>query len=51
MSSSPIKLDFRVPPVDAIALETRVADLATRSIKKQAKERGLKLAVAMIDLG
>ena len=50
MSSSPIKLDFRVPPVDAIALETRVADLATRSIKKQAKERGLKLAVAMIDL-
>ena len=50
MSSSPTKLDFRVPPVDAIALETRVADLATRSIKKQAKERGLKLAVAMIDL-
>ena len=50
MSSSPTKLDFGVPPVDAIALETRVADLATRSIKKQAKERGLKLAVAMIDL-
>ena len=39
MSSSPIKPDFRVPPVDAVALETRAADLATRSIKKHAKER------------
>ena len=41
---------FLVPPVDAVALETRAADLATRSIKKGAKERGLKLAVAMMDL-
>ena len=39
---------FQVPPVDAVALETRAADLATRSIKKHAKEQGLKMAVAMI---
>ncbi len=42
--------DLRVPPIDAVALETRAAELATRSIKKDAKERGLKLAVSMIDL-
>jgi deoxyribose-phosphate aldolase len=42
--------DFRVPPVDAIALETRAAELATRSIKKDAKKRGLELLIAMIDL-
>jgi deoxyribose-phosphate aldolase len=42
--------EFRVPPVDAVALETRAADLATRSIKKAAKVQGLKLAVAMMDL-
>ena len=28
--------EFRVPPVDAIALETRAAELATRSIKTSA---------------
>ena len=39
-----------MPPVDAVALETRAADLATRSIKKGAKEQGLKLAIAMMDL-
>jgi deoxyribose-phosphate aldolase len=42
--------EFRVPPVDAVALETRAQDLATRSIKKAAKVQGLKLAVAMMDL-
>ncbi len=42
--------EFRVPPVDAVALETRAADLGTRSIKKAAKVQGLKLAVAMMDL-
>jgi len=40
----------RVPPVDAVALETRAAELATRSLKKEAKERGLRLVVSMIDL-
>lgn len=37
-------------PVDAIALETRAAELATRSIKAGAKLTGLKLALAMTDL-
>ena len=39
-----------MPPVAAVALETRAADLATRAIKKGAKEQGLKLAIAMMDL-
>ncbi|MBL8733409.1 MAG: deoxyribose-phosphate aldolase [Planctomycetes bacterium] len=47
-SSSPV--EFRVPPVDAVALETRAADLGTRSLKKQAKVQGLELAIAMMDL-
>ena len=47
-TSSPV--EFRVPPVDAVALETRAAALATRSIKKAAKVEGLKLAIAMMDL-
>ena len=42
--------DLRVPPIDAVALETRAAELATRSLKKDTKERGLKLVVSMIDL-
>jgi deoxyribose-phosphate aldolase len=42
--------DFRVPPVDAVALETRAAELATRSIKRDAKRRGLELVASMIDL-
>jgi deoxyribose-phosphate aldolase len=50
MPSSLSSTEFRVPPVDAVALETRAADLATRSIKKHAKEQGLKLAIAMMDL-
>tara|TARA_R110002072_G_scaffold228234_6_gene385143 strand:+ start:22411 stop:23319 length:909 start_codon:yes stop_codon:yes gene_type:complete len=50
MSGSLSATEFRVPPVDAVALETRCADLATRSIKKHAKVQGLKLAIAMMDL-
>ena len=42
--------EFRVPPVDAVALETRAAELATRSIKKDSKRDGLKLVTSMIDL-
>ncbi|MCB9879803.1 MAG: deoxyribose-phosphate aldolase [Planctomycetes bacterium] len=41
---------FRVPPVDAVALETRAQDLATRSIKQAAKAEGLRMAIAMMDL-
>ncbi|MBL8754971.1 MAG: deoxyribose-phosphate aldolase [Planctomycetes bacterium] len=46
--SSPV--EFRVSPVDAVALEQRAADLGTRSLKKAAKVQGLKLAIAMMDL-
>jgi deoxyribose-phosphate aldolase len=41
---------FRVPPVDAVALQTRAAELATRSIKGTAKVQGLRLIVGMMDL-
>ena len=37
-------------PVDQVAVEERVQALAKRSIKKQAKVQGLKLAVSMMDL-
>jgi deoxyribose-phosphate aldolase len=43
-------VEFRVPPVDAVALETRAAELGTRSIKKAAKVKGLHLAIRMMDL-
>ena len=42
--------EFRVPPVDAVALETRAAQLATRSLKKAAKVQGLMMAITMMDL-
>jgi len=48
--TSPPRAAFQVPPVDAVALETRAADLATRSIKRESKVRGLALTVSMIDL-
>ena len=50
MSPSLTPVEFRVPPVDAVALETRAAELAARSIKKQAKVQGLRLCIAMMDL-
>ena len=50
MAHSLSPVEFRVPPVDAVALETRAADLSTRSIKKAAKLQGMKLAIAMMDL-
>ena len=42
--------EFRVPPVDQVALETRAAELGSRSIKKDAKVEGLRMAIAMTDL-
>ncbi|HUF19092.1 MAG TPA: deoxyribose-phosphate aldolase [Thermoanaerobaculia bacterium] len=39
-----------VVPVDAVALEERAANLAKRSLKKEAKVWGLRLAIRMIDL-
>ena len=41
---------LRVPPVDAVALEERAATLATRSIKKDAKQRALELLIRCCDL-
>jgi deoxyribose-phosphate aldolase len=43
---------FHSPPpvVDQVAVEERAASLAKRSLKKQSKVAGLKLAVAMMDL-
>ena len=46
----PSRTDFRVAPVDQVALDTRAAELATRSIKKAAKRQGLEMAIAMTDL-
>ncbi len=39
-----------VPSVDEVGATERVADLATRSIKRESKARALRLAVRMIDL-
>ena len=50
MSQAVSPTEFRVPPVDAVQLETSAQELATRSIKKEAKVQGLMLAVSMVDL-
>jgi deoxyribose-phosphate aldolase len=42
--------EFPVAPVDAVALETRAADLAKRSLKKRAKVQANLLAIRMMDL-
>jgi len=42
--------NFPPPPVDAEAVEERVAALAKRSIKKDAKVAGLRLTIRMMDL-
>ena len=40
----------RVPAVDQVGIDERAAGLARRSIKKSAKQAGLRLAISMIDL-
>lgn len=52
MSSNSITIpDFnQTVPVDQVGVEERVARLNTRSIKKEAKMQGLKLALNMVDL-
>src|SRR5262249_60443888 len=40
----------RIGSIDAVALEERAASLAKRSIKREAKEFALDLAVRMMDL-
>jgi deoxyribose-phosphate aldolase len=39
-----------IGPVDAVGVEERVAKYATRSIKRESKVFGLRLAVTMVDL-
>ena len=44
------RLVARVPPVDAVGLEQRAAELATRSVKRGSKLRALDLAIRCMDL-
>jgi deoxyribose-phosphate aldolase len=44
------KMTFESPKIDQVGIEERVARLNTRSIKKDSKVQGLKLALNMIDL-
>ena len=51
MAAAPIRLDLdRVPRVDQVGVEERVARLNARSIKKESKVEALKLALSMMDL-
>lgn len=46
-----MKFDFKhTPSIDQVGIEERVARFNTRSIKKETKLSGLKLALSMIDL-
>jgi len=50
-AAAPIRLDLdRVPRVDQVGVEERVARLNARSIKKESKVEALKLALSMMDL-
>src|ERR1700693_659144 len=40
----------RIPTVDQVGIEERAASLGKRSIKKEAKRAGIRLAISMIDL-
>ena len=42
--------DFSTPTVDRVMVEARAAALGKRSLKKEAKVAGLKLAISMMDL-
>lgn len=49
--SAALALDLsRVPRVDQVGIEDRAAALAKRSIKKGAKQAGIRLAMSMLDL-
>jgi deoxyribose-phosphate aldolase len=51
MSAPALSFDVsRVAPVDQVGIDERAAGLARRSIKKSAKQAGLRLAISMIDL-
>jgi deoxyribose-phosphate aldolase len=51
MSAPAPLLDLsRVPRVDQVGIEERAAGLAKRSIKKAAKQAGIRMAISMLDL-
>jgi deoxyribose-phosphate aldolase len=51
MSAAALPLDLsRIPRVDQVGIEERAASLARRSIKKGAKQAGIRLAISMLDL-
>ncbi len=51
MSATALPLDLsRVPRVDQVGVEERAASLGKRSIKKSAKQAGIRLAISMLDL-
>ena len=51
MASVAIPVDLtRIARVDQVGVEERAASLGKRSIKKQAKQAGIRLAISMIDL-
>lgn len=51
MIESPKTLDLsRTTPIDQVGVESRVARLNSRSIKKESKIEALKMALSMIDL-
>jgi deoxyribose-phosphate aldolase len=51
MSSLPVAFDpFLVPRVDSVAADERAASLGKRSIKKGAKQAGIRLVISMLDL-
>ena len=49
-SALSLALPMNAPPVDQVSIEERAAALGKRSIKKQTKVFGLRLAVRMMDL-
>ncbi len=51
MGAAALPLDFsRIPRVDQVGIEERAASLGKRSIKKSAKQAGIRLAISMLDL-
>ena len=50
MSTVPVSYEPAFHPVDQVGVEERAAGLAKRSIKKAAKQKGIRLAISMLDL-
>jgi deoxyribose-phosphate aldolase len=51
MSAAALPFDpSRIPRVDSVGIEERAGSLGKRSIKKSAKQQGIRLAISMLDL-